>query len=81
MLGPISGKYRMKQYCIYTRDFSTIPQGFFQLLENFDIDYSTHINRTRYWIDHDNPNHLYVYLRYSDWSKDITHEVDHALGV
>jgi len=70
----------MQQYCVYTRDFSH-TQGLFTVLDHFDISIEPHINRTRFWLDLEDANHMYVYMRYSSYIHCIAHETDHALGI
>lgn len=83
-LGNLRTKYNMqnniKHYCVYTRDLPSC-KGLTTLIAHFDVDYEMHMNRTRFWLDLENPNHMYLYMRYSEHLHCIDHETDHALGI
>jgi len=70
----------MNHYCIYTRDMRTSP-GVFGALQELDIHYEVHVNRTRFWLDPHSKSHMQLYIRYSHVLHDITHETNHGLGV
>ena len=78
-VGPISGKYCMhtqRQYCAYTQDSDSLRLAY-KLIEQHNLKFEAHINRTRFWVDADSELNTICALRF----KCIDSETDHALGL
>ena len=69
----------MKHYCIYTRDIRPVIMR--ELGQLNHTDFEMHMNRTRFWLNPQNPLHMQFYIRWSHLLHDIGHERDHQLGV
>lgn len=69
----------LRHYCVYTQDshFASV----LDIIEQNGLEYTVHLNRTRFWIDDSDPLHSLLILSYPTSVVCIEHEVDHALGV
>ena len=61
----------MVHLCIYTRDFGS-AHGFIRALSDIGVLVEPHANRTRFWLNPEDPEHLLFYIRYSS----VIHRVD-----
>ena len=71
----------MNQYCVYTRDFAH-TQGIFRDFAVYRVsEYEAHFNRTRFWLNFDDPLNTVFFVKWHAWIHSIDHETDHVLGV
>jgi len=72
----------MKHYCVYTVDIRPgMLRELTDVLEECGHGFEMHLNRSRFWLDEENPQHMQFYIRWSHLLHDISHERDHGLGV
>ena len=69
----------IKQYCVYTRDFVNTPLLFNRIQEH-NVQFEAHINRTRFWLDTRKKQHRTFYLHYRDYMHCVDQETDHSSG-
>ncbi len=64
------------QYCAYTTDSESMRLAY-KLIQENDLRFEAHLNRTRFWVTANTELNTYVALRF----KCIDSETDHSLGV
>jgi len=68
--------HTQRQYCAYTQDSDSLRLAY-KLIEQHNLKFEAHINRTRFWVDADSELNTICALRF----KCIDSETDHALGL
>ncbi len=69
----------LRHYAVYTED--THFAAVLDFIELHQLDYSIHLNRTRFWIDDSDPLHSLLILNYPSSVVCIESETNHTLGV
>jgi hypothetical protein len=67
------------QYSILSRSSQFVSVLYF--LHSNGLEYELHLNRTRFWINHNSRAHTLLMLRYGEHIHCVDHEQDYSLGI